>query len=86
MQNQRELLDRSNKAIGKEKIPDLLEPVNGVLYKIYSGFLYTRQPAFVLFNYGRVEHFNEWLMRQWCPAFISTRKTRRWGRIRSIRS
>ena len=78
MQNQRELLDRSNKAIGKEKIPDLLEPVNGVLYKIYSGILYTGQPAFVLFNYGHVEQFNERLMRQWCPAFISARKTRRW--------
>ena len=58
MQNQRELLDRSNKAIGKEKIPDLLEPVNGVLNKIYLGILYTGQPAFVLFNYGRVEQFS----------------------------
>ena len=49
MQNLRELLDRSKKAIGKEKIPDLREPVNGVLYKIYSGILYTGQPPFVLF-------------------------------------
>ena len=78
MQNLRELLDRSKKAIGKEKIPDLLEPVNGVLYKIYSGILYTGQPPFVLFYYGRVEQFNERSMRQWCPAFISARKKRRW--------
>ena len=57
MQNLRELLDRSKKAIGKEKIPDLLEPVNGVLYKIYSDILYTGALPFGLFYYGRVEQF-----------------------------
>ena len=57
MQNQRELLDRSNKAIGKEKIPDLLEPMNEVLYKFYSDILYTGPSPFGLFYYGRVEQF-----------------------------
>ena len=57
MQNQRELLDRSNKAIDKEKIPDLLEPVNEVLYKIYSDILYTAPPPVGQVYYGRVEQF-----------------------------
>lgn len=57
MQNLRELLDRFKRAIGKEKIPDLLEPMNGVLYKIYSDILYTGPPPFGLFYYGRVEQF-----------------------------
>ena len=57
MQNLRELLGRFKRAIGKEKIPDLLEPVNGVLYKIYSDILYTGPLRFGLFYYGRVEQF-----------------------------
>ena len=57
MQNLRELLDRFRRAIGKGKIPDLLEPVNEVLYKIYSDILYTAPPPFGQFYYGRVEQF-----------------------------
>ena len=57
MQNLWELLDRFKRAIGKEKIPDLLEPVNGVLSKIYSDILYTGALPFGLFYYGRVEQF-----------------------------
>ena len=56
-QNLRELLDRFRRAIGKEKIPDLLEPVNEVLCKIYSDILYTTPPPFGQFYYGRVEQF-----------------------------
>ncbi len=57
MQNLRELLDRFKRALGKERIPDLLEPMNEVLYKFYSDSLYTGPSPFGLFYYGRVEQF-----------------------------
>ena len=46
MQNLRELLDRFKRALGKERIPDLLEPINEVLYKFYSDILYTAPSPF----------------------------------------
>ena len=41
----------------RKKIPDLLEPVNEVLYKMYSDILYTAPQPFGQFYYGRVEQF-----------------------------
>lgn len=57
MQNLRELLDRFKRALGKERIPDLLEPMNEVLYKFCSDILYTGPSPFGLFYYGRGEQF-----------------------------